>query len=82
MRNLFLILFLAGIFETKWEGFRAIVYLKDNLFTVQNRNGNEFKGNFPEVEEITQLIKNVFADGEIVTVKDDKVDFHSFQVTL
>jgi bifunctional non-homologous end joining protein LigD len=31
------------IFETKWDGFRAITYVKDDLFTVQSRNGNEFK---------------------------------------
>ncbi len=67
------------IFETKWDGFRAIAYVKDNLFTVQSRNGNEFKLNFPEIEEITQLAKNVVVDGEIVTMKNGKVDFHSLQ---
>jgi len=38
------------IFETKRDGFRAIAYVKDDLFTVQSRNGNEFKRNFPELE--------------------------------
>ncbi len=31
------------IFEVNWDGFRVIAYVKDNLFTVQSRNGNEFK---------------------------------------
>ncbi len=31
------------IFETKWDGFRAIAYVEDDLFPVQSRNGNEFK---------------------------------------
>ncbi len=81
MVNQFLSLFLERdwIFETKWDGFRAIAYVKDNLFTIQSRNGNEFKRNFPEIEEITQLAKNVVIDGEIVVMKQSKVDFHSLQ---
>ena len=67
------------IFETKWDGFRAITYVKDNFFTVLSRNGNEFKRNFPEIEEITRLAKNVVVDGEIVVMKNGKVDFHSLQ---
>jgi bifunctional non-homologous end joining protein LigD len=67
------------IFETKWDGFRAIAYVKDNLFTVQSRNSNEFKRNFPELEELTQLAKNVVVEGEIVVMKQGKVDFHSLQ---
>ena len=42
------------IFEIKWDGFRAIAYARDNLFTVQSKNGNEFKRNFSEIEKITQ----------------------------
>jgi bifunctional non-homologous end joining protein LigD len=56
------------VFEVKWDGFRAIAYVKDNLYNLQSRNGNEFKRNFPEVEEITQLAKNVVVDGEIVVM--------------
>ncbi len=67
------------IFETKWDGFRAIAYVKNDLFTVQSRNGNEFKRNFPEISEITQLAKNVVVDGEIVVMKNGKVDFHGLQ---
>jgi bifunctional non-homologous end joining protein LigD len=67
------------IFETKWDSFRAIAYVKDNLFTLQSRNGNELKRNFPEIEEITQLARNVVVDGEIVIIKQGKVDFHSLQ---
>jgi bifunctional non-homologous end joining protein LigD len=67
------------IFETKWDGFRAIAYVKDNLFTVQSRNGNEFKRNFPELEELTKLSTNVVVDGEIVIMKNGKVDFYSLQ---
>jgi bifunctional non-homologous end joining protein LigD len=66
------------IFETKWDGFRAIVYVKDHFF-LQSRNAKEFKFAFPELEELGQLSKNVVLDGEIVIMKSGKVDFHSFQ---
>jgi bifunctional non-homologous end joining protein LigD len=34
---------------------------------------------FPELEELRTLAKNVVLDGEIVTMKNGKVDFHSLQ---
>ena len=67
------------IFEAKWDGFLAVTYVKDDLFTIQSRKGNELKRNFPEIEELTQLAKNVVIDGEIVVMKQGKVDFHGLQ---
>jgi len=66
------------IFETKWDGFRAIAYVRDR-FSLQSRNNKELKHFFPELEELKQLSKNVVVDGEIVTMKNGKVDFHSLQ---
>jgi bifunctional non-homologous end joining protein LigD len=66
------------LFEIKWDGFRAIAYV-DDFFTVQSRNAKELKNFFPELEELKQLAKNVVVDGEIVTMKNGKVDFHSLQ---
>jgi bifunctional non-homologous end joining protein LigD len=66
------------IFEIKWDGFRAIAYVNDFL-TIQSRNAKELKRFFPELEELRQLAKNVVVDGEIVTMKEGKVDFHSLQ---
>jgi bifunctional non-homologous end joining protein LigD len=66
------------IFETKWDGFRAIAYAND-AFSLQSRNAKELKFAFPELEELRQLTKNVVLDGEIVTMKNGKVDFHSLQ---
>ena len=51
----------------------------DDYFTLQSRNAKEFKLAFPELEELKQLTKNVVLDGEIVTMKNGKVDFHSLQ---
>ena len=66
------------IFETKWDGFRAIAYVRDS-YTIQSRNDKELKHFFPELEELKQLTKNTVVDGEIVTMKNGKVDFHSLQ---
>jgi bifunctional non-homologous end joining protein LigD len=66
------------IFEAKWDGFRAIAYV-DDRFSLQSRNSKELKYFFPELEELKQLAKNVVVDGEIVVMKQGKVDFHSLQ---
>lgn len=66
------------IFETKWDGFRAIAYV-DDRFSLQSRNDKELKHAFPELEELKQLATNVVVDGEIVIIKQGKVDFHSLQ---
>ena len=67
------------IFEIKWDGFRAIAYSKEGLFTLQSRNSKELKYNFPEILELSHLAKDVVVDGEIVTMKQGKVDFHALQ---
>ncbi len=66
------------IFETKWDGFRAIAYVDDH-FSLQSRNAKELKYSFLELSELKKLAKNVVVDGEIVVVKQGKVDFHSLQ---
>jgi ATP-dependent DNA ligase len=35
--------------------------------------------NFPEIEELTKLAKNVVVDGEIVIMRNGKVNFHALQ---
>jgi bifunctional non-homologous end joining protein LigD len=39
------------IFETKWDGFRAIAYIRDG-FSLLSRNNKELKHFFPEIEEL------------------------------
>jgi bifunctional non-homologous end joining protein LigD len=66
----------AWIFEIKWDGFRAIAYVKEQL-SLKSRNGKELKYNFPELEELRQLTHNVVLDGEIVVMKEGKPDFQA-----
>lgn len=63
-------------FEIKWDGFRAIAYVNEEL-SLRSRNQKELKYNFPELEELTQLAHDVVLDGEIVVMKEGKPDFQA-----
>jgi DNA ligase D-like protein (predicted ligase) len=67
------------IFEVKWDGFRAIAEVKDR-FSLKSRNGNEFKCNFPEIEELKQLTRNAVLDGELIIMKSGQPDFQAMQL--
>jgi bifunctional non-homologous end joining protein LigD len=64
------------IFEVKWDGIRAIAYINDEL-SIKSRNQKELKNNFPELQELKKLVRNVVLDGEIIVMKDGKVDFQT-----
>lgn len=64
------------IFEIKWDGFRAIAYVNEEV-SIKSRNGRELKHFFPELEELKGLARNVVLDGEIVIIKEGKVDFQA-----
>ncbi len=64
------------IFEIKWDGIRAISYVNEEL-NIRSRNDKEMCHNFPELEELAELTKNVVVDGEIVVMKQGKADFQA-----
>ena len=64
------------IYEIKWDGFRGIAYVNNEL-SLRSRNNKELKYNFPELEELKQLTRNTVLDGEIVVMKEGKADFQS-----
>jgi DNA ligase D-like protein (predicted ligase)/DNA ligase D-like protein (predicted 3'-phosphoesterase) len=64
------------IFEVKWDGIRAIGYVNEKL-TIRSRNDKELKDNFPELEELSDLVRNVVLDGEIVVMKEGQADFQT-----
>jgi DNA ligase D-like protein (predicted ligase) len=66
------------IFEVKWDGFRAIAYVREP-FSLKSRNGRELIQNFPEIIELNLLAKNVVVDGEILIFRGGKVDFEAMQ---
>ncbi len=62
------------IFEVKWDGIRAISYVKEE-FSIRSRNQLDLTGNFPELSELKVLAGNTVLDGEIIVMKDGKADF-------
>jgi bifunctional non-homologous end joining protein LigD len=64
------------IFEIKWDGVRAISYVDDDV-SIRSRNDKELKHNFPELDELKTLAKNVVLDGEIVVIRGGKADFQT-----
>lgn len=64
------------IFEVKWDGIRAIAYINDEL-SIRSRNQKELKDNFPELQELKELAGNLVLDGEIIVMRDGKVDFQT-----
>ncbi len=64
------------IFEVKWDGIRAISYVKGGL-SIRSRNQKELIDNFPELSELNDLTRDTVLDGEIVVMKDGKLDFQT-----
>jgi DNA ligase D-like protein (predicted ligase)/DNA ligase D-like protein (predicted 3'-phosphoesterase) len=62
------------IFEVKWDGIRAISYVKEEL-SIRSRNLKELIANFPELSELKDLAGDMVLDGEIIVMKNGKADF-------
>ena len=60
------------LFEIKWDGYRAVSFLQDGRVRLVSRNQNELTGEFPELRELSKLIKakNAILDGEVVALDE------------
>jgi bifunctional non-homologous end joining protein LigD len=58
------------LFEPKWDGFRAICYLKDGNVSFISRRHNDLTPKFPALQAIAKSIKaeKAIIDGEIVAL--------------
>ena len=61
------------IFETKWDGFRAICFIKDGAARLVSRNQLDMTHQYPELAGIGKQIKakEAILDGEIVALDHD-----------
>lgn len=69
------------LYEVKWDGFRAVSFIKKGKISVQSRNAKSFDEKFyPVYEELKTWEKEAVIDGEIVSV-DEKgmANFNSLQ---
>jgi DNA ligase D-like protein (predicted ligase) len=67
---------LGWLFEVKWDGIRAVVYVGETI-SILSRNNNDLTRNFPELAELTKLTSNVVLDGEIIVMKGGRPDFQT-----
>jgi bifunctional non-homologous end joining protein LigD len=60
------------LFEIKWDGYRAVSFLRDGKVRLVSRNQNDLTKEFPELHELSKSIKaeNAVIDGEIVVLDD------------
>lgn len=69
------------VFETKWDGYRAVADLSTSKLKLYSRNGLSFADKFPSIIENLQLQKSsMIIDGEIVALnKEGYPDFQALQ---
>jgi bifunctional non-homologous end joining protein LigD len=60
------------LFEIKWDGYRAVSFLQDGKVRLVSRNQNDLTAEFPELHELSKLIKakTVVLDGEVVALDE------------
>ena len=61
------------IFETKWDGFRSICFVKDGRARFVSRNQLEMTAQYPELAGVGKQLnaKQAILDGEIVALDED-----------
>ena len=61
------------IFEPKWDGYRAICFLRDGQLRFSSRNQRDLTKRFPELQMIAKSIKATSAiiDGEICAIDEN-----------
>jgi ATP-dependent DNA ligase len=65
------------IFETKWDGVRAIAAVGDGGVRVWGRKGADYTGRYPELDVLRSLPAGTVLDGELVLVRAGRPDFYS-----
>src|SRR5215213_5449988 len=70
------------VYEMKWDGYRAISYIKGDKVNICSRNNKSFNQKFyPLHEALQQWSINAVVDGEIVVVNEEGVpDFSDLQL--
>ena len=70
------------IYEMKWDGYRAVAYIKNNKVDICSRNNKSFNQKFyPLHEALQQWNINAVLDGEIVVVNEQGLpDFSGLQL--
>jgi ATP-dependent DNA ligase len=72
------------LYEPKWDGFRAIVFRRDNDVFIQSRDLRPLDRYFPELHDVllARLPPGCVIDGEIVIAGPKGLDFDALQLRL
>ncbi|MFB9839442.1 non-homologous end-joining DNA ligase [Actinoallomurus acaciae] len=67
-------------FELKWDGVRAVAYVRSDGLALISRNDKDMAPSYPELGALTGMIREpVVLDGEIVALRDGRPDFGLLQ---
>jgi bifunctional non-homologous end joining protein LigD len=60
------------LFEIKWDGYRAIVFIDGGKLRLVSRNQNELTQRYPELKDLPKFVKakTAILDGEVVALDD------------
>lgn len=64
-------------FEAKFDGWRAVLFTAAGL--VQSRAGKDLSARFPEIARAGHLVADAVLDGELVALRDGRLDFVALQ---
>ncbi len=69
------------IYEVKFDGYRAFIYVSKNYFKIISRNGKDITNLYPELEKIKEIVGNnkIIFDGEIIALDKGKPNFQLLQ---
>ncbi|MFC4852770.1 hypothetical protein [Actinophytocola glycyrrhizae] len=66
------------VYEPKFDGWRAALFAADGI--VQSRRNNDLARRFPEIAAAARVVGDVVVDGELVALRDGRLDFGSLAV--
>jgi len=69
-------------YEMKWDGYRAIVGIRNGRLRIESRRGNDVTAKYPELAPLAEAVPvdDVVLDGELVVLNDDgRPSFHAIQ---
>ncbi len=60
------------LFEIKWDGYRAVTFIRNGIVRLVSRNQNDLTGQFSELSSLPKFInaKEAVLDGEIVALDE------------
>ena len=69
------------LYEPKWDGFRAAIFVDDDGVSIWSRQGKDLTRYFPDLvaAAIEQIPPGCVVDGEALVWSGDRLDFNSLQ---